>query len=343
MIKTISLEIHPFFSDALVEMLPLDSEVASLPLPSITPPFLVSSHYLGTSISSLESLLCSPSCLSTLLFFGFFLNFSPDWLSGYVGKTVCAGLPSTVTGAAAHLTVTVICSPLSKTVYLGMGPSRSCPCSTALLYGMTDGSEGSGQLMFTWRPWNLEQSVRQKGWATFWWQQWTENVHDKLLPLLWLLQLWVHTCARPGWRREEHSCDTTGDGADIVLEWTVQKSHADQPIRGLHDRSLSLTYLVPDGWATLGPTFFQEVTEILVASIGWTCHLEHGASGAASAGQKEEVSAVLTVDHPKESHTRVTITLIPISFATLAMRPPENHREMVNTTPLCHRFSSSSF
>ena len=85
------------------------------------------------------------------LFF-FFLNFSPDWLSGYVGKAVCAGLPSTVIGAAAHVTVTVICSPLSKTAYLGTGPSRSCPCSTALLYGMTDGSEGADQLIFTWRP-----------------------------------------------------------------------------------------------------------------------------------------------------------------------------------------------
>lgn len=96
-------------------------------------------------------------------YFFFFLNFSPDRLSGHVGKAVCAGLPSTVIGAAAHLTVTVICSPLSETPYPGTGPSRSCPCSTALLYGMTDGSEGAGQLIFASRPGNLEQSVRQQG------------------------------------------------------------------------------------------------------------------------------------------------------------------------------------
>ena len=42
------------------------------------------------------------------------------------------------------------------------------------------------------------------------------------------------------------------------------------------------------------------------------------------------MSAVLTVDHPKESRTSLTITLVPISFATLAMRPPENHRDSVN-------------
>ena len=69
--------------------------------------------------------------------------------------------------------------------------------------------------------------------------------------------------------------------------------------------------------------------------------MEHGASRAASAGEREEVSAVLTVDHPEESGTRVIITLVPISFATLAVRPPENHREMVNTSPPCHHFSSS--
>ena len=83
-IEIVSLEIHPFFSHALVEMLPLDSEVTSLPPPSITPPFLVSSHFFGTSISSLISLLSSPSCLSTLFFF--FLNFNLDWLSGCVRK-----------------------------------------------------------------------------------------------------------------------------------------------------------------------------------------------------------------------------------------------------------------
>ena len=117
---------------------------------------------------------------------------------------------------------------------------------------MTDGSEGADQLIFASRAWNLEQSIRQWGWATFWWQWWTEKVHDKLLPLFWLLQLWAHMCARPGWRSEEHSCDATRDGSDIVLEWTVQKSQTDWPIRGLHHTTLSLTYLVPNSWATLG-------------------------------------------------------------------------------------------
>lgn len=98
-----------------------------------------------------------------------------------------------------------------------------------LLYGVTDGSEGADQLIFAWRPWSLEQSIRQWGWATFWWQRWTENPHDKLLPLLWLLQLWAHMCARPGWHREEHSCDSTRDGSDIVLEWTVRQSQQTDP------------------------------------------------------------------------------------------------------------------
>ena len=89
----------------------------------------------------------------------------------------------------------------------------------------------------------------------------------------------------------------------------------------------------------------RDASPIIKAQVGLEAgtgrHLEHGASRAASAGEGEEVSAVLTVDHPKESCPRITITLVPISFATLAVRPPENQREMVNTNPPCHHFSSS--